>query len=64
MNNHSQNISSTFQSIVPGPNLIGQVQTKQSNDLTVKDPPIVKHPLVDEIVSKFKICGLLKEKLD
>jgi hypothetical protein len=44
--------------------MISQPQTNQSNVLAADLLTVIQNPLINDIVSKFKICGLVKQKLD
>jgi hypothetical protein len=44
--------------------MISQPQTNQSNVLAADLLTVIQNPLINNLVSKFKICGLVKRKLD
>ena len=44
--------------------IISQPQTHQSNVLAADLLTVNQNPLINDLVSKFKICGLIKQKLD
>jgi hypothetical protein len=44
--------------------MISQPQTNQSNVLAADLLTVIQNPLINNLVSKFKICGLIKRKLD
>ena len=48
----------------PAPSLVSQPQTNQSNVIAGQVLTVIQNPLINNLVSKFKICGLIKQKLD